>query len=425
MFKTKGLLTLLLCAVMLFSGCAGQNASTSGTPSALSPAPTMRASSTPTKTVKPTTTVAPLPDIGTLIAKYNSSGVVITWAPFVTQFKCTLERRDNADETYKTISKIDGQLGTYTDEKPGLSGAKLAYRLCITDGSRKAYSKEAECEVPFDFGSTGGNLQNGGLVCEKDGVIYRIGIEDDEIGIYSLPPAGTAKLLVKGIASQINVAGGYLFFIKQATGELYRVKLAGGEPELVCGEKMVFALAIGNLVYGTLAEDNSLVVMNADGTELRTLETSGCFDLGAYGQTLYYTHTASAEFCMRDLVSGDTKRIPMAARGYAQLLNGRVYYQDESNGGKLTNCAIDGTDEKVLLEQPVTGLNVTERGVFCVNRGDGDTLYRVALDGTKAQQLATVTGDYVNTIGEDLLLINAAGRFYQIGEDGTVTKLYG
>ena len=439
MIKLKGLFALLLCVVMLAAGCAGQNASASGTPTTLSPASTIEVSGTPTATAKPTPTVAPLPDIGTLVAKYDSaSGVVLTWAPFVTKFTCTLERRDDAvvafadlsaqntaDAVFKTVSTVESESGTFTDAQPGISGAQPVYRLCVSDGSRKAYSDTAECEVPFDFGSTGGNLQNGGLACDKNSVIYRLGIENDEIGIYSIDGAGSAKLMVKSIASQLNAAGGYLYYIKQATGELYRMPLAGGEPKIVCEEKMVFALAIGSRVYGTLDEDDALVMMNGDGTGMETIETDGCYDLGADGQTLYYTNTSSGEFCMRDLVSGETKRIPMAKRGYAQLWNGRVYYQDESNEGKLTCCALDGSDIKVLLDQPVTGLNVTERGVFCVNRGDGDTLYRVALDGSKAQQLTSVTGDYVNVVGEDLLLINAAGRFYQVGEDGTVTKLYG
>lgn len=439
MIKFKGLFALLLCVVMMAGGCAEQNASADGTPTQLTPASTMESSGTPVPTAKPTPTIAPLPDIGTLVAKYDSaSGVVLTWAPFVTKFTCTLERRDDtvvafadltaessADAAFKTVSAVDSESGTYTDAQPGLGGAQPTYRLCVSEGTRKAYSKEVECEVPFDFGNTGGNLQNGGLACEKDGVIYRLGIENDEIGIYALDATGSAKLLVKSIASQLNVAGGHLYFIKQATGELYRMPLAGGEPTIICAEKMVFALAIGGYIYGTLDEDDTLVVMNPDGSGMETLEAGGCFDLGAYAQTLYYTNTNSGEFCMRDLVSGETRRIPITKRGYAQLWNGRVYYQDESNNGKLTSCAPDGSDVKVLLDEPVTGLNVTERGVYCINRGDGNTLYRVALDGSKAQQLATVPGDYVNTIGEDLLLINTAGRFYQVGEDGTVIKLYG
>ena len=426
MMKTKGILALLLCVVMMASGCAGQDASASGTPSALSPAPTMRASSAPTATVKPTPTVAPLPDIGSLIAKFDSaSGMVLTWAPFVTKYKCTLERRDSVDASFKTVSEVDSESGTYTDAQPGLGGAKPVYRLCVTDGSRKGYSKEAKFDVPFDFGSTGGNLQNGGLACDKNGVVYRLGIDNDEIGIYAIDAAGSAKLLVKGIASQINVAGGFLYFIKQATGELYRVPLSGGEPKRICEEKMVFALAVGSQVYGTLEEDNALVVMNADGTKLEKLETGGCFDLGAYGQTLYYTNAANGEFCMRDLVSGETKRIPMTSRSFAQLWNGRIYYQDENNGKKLTSCALDGSDVQVLLDQSVTGLCVTDRGVYCINRGDGNKLYRVSLDGAKSQQLTSVTGDYVNVMGENVLLINSNGVFYQVSDDGTVLKLYG
>jgi len=49
----------------------------------------------------------------------------------------------------------------------------------------------------------------------------------------------------------------------------------------------------------------------------------------------------------------------------------------------------------------------------------------VAFDGSAAQQLAAVRGDYVNALSEGILLIDADGRFYLVGDDGTVAKLYG
>ena len=165
--------------------------------------------------------------------------------------------------------------------------------------------------------------------------------------------------------------------------------------------------------------------MDMDGGGMETIEPRGCYDLGAYGHTLYYTNTKTGEFVMRDLATAETTSIAMTERGFAQIWDGRIYYQDETNGKRLTSCALDGSDVQVLLDASVTGVNVTERGVYCINRSDGDTPYRVALDGSTAQQLAAVQGDYVNTLVEGILLINADGQFYQVGDDGTVSKLYG
>ena len=417
---------LLLCALMMTTGCAGQNAATETTSSELSPASTIEVVVSTTRTPAPTPTPEPLPDIGTVLVQYDAAtGMTLTWAPFATRLTCTLERRDSEDGTFETVSTVDSEAGTFTDAEPGTGGAQPVYRLCASDGERAAYSQEAQSFVPFDFGSTGGNLQNGGIVCDKDGVVYRLGIQEDEIGIYSIDAAGIVTLIVKGISSQINVAGDYMYYLSQSTSKLYRVLFSGGEPELVCDEKMLFVLAVDDRIYGTLDRSDALVVMNADGSGMEKLENGGCFDLGANGQTLYYTNTDSGQFVMRDLVTGETLQIPMAERGFAQLLNGRVYYQDESNGKKLTSCLPDGSDVRVLLDQAVSGVNVTERGVYCINRSDGDTPYWVALDGSDMRQLASVSGDYICTLGEEVMLIDADGKFYQIGDDGTVTRLYG
>ena len=239
----KKIMALLMLSVLLASaGCAGQSADVSVSAS-LSPAATL--STLPSPTAKPTPTPAPLPDIGTLIVKYDeTAGMVITWAPFVTEYVCTVERCDNEDGVFKTIADVDSEAGTYADAQPGSGGTQPEYRLCVSDGSRSAYSARAQAEVPFRFGSTGGNLLNGGVACESGGVLYRLGIEEDEIGVYAIDAAGSVTLVVKGIASQLNVVDGYLYYIKQATGELYRVPIESGEPTLVCGEKMVFVLAV-------------------------------------------------------------------------------------------------------------------------------------------------------------------------------------
>jgi hypothetical protein len=419
----KWVALLMICALAISAGCTGQVPSGSAS---VSPANTLKATATPAAAKTPAPTPTPLPDAGTLIAQFDvSKGMVLTWAPFVTDFTCTIERRDSVGTAFRTLSTVKSEAGTYVDTVPGDGGAKPVYRLCVSDGTRKAYSQEAQGEVAFEVGNTGGNLQNGGLTCESGGILYRIGIQGDVIGIYKVTEAGEATLVVAGIASQLNVANGFLYYVSQATGGLYRIVLPDGDPELVCRDKLLFALVVDDRIYATLADGGALIVMDGDGSSRETLVPKGCYDIGLDGQTLYYTNTASGEFCMRNLTSAKTTSFPMSGRCYAQMFNGRVYYQDENNGKRLTSCTSEGGDVQVLTEVAATGLNVTSRGIYFINKDDGNTPYRVALDGTGAQQLASVSGDYTSVLGDDLLLIDAAGKFYQIRDDGTVIRLYG
>lgn len=410
------LLCITLCACLALGACApGTAAEYTPTPPAATPVAT------------PDPTPKPLPEPGALSVQWDQqNGMMLSWEAFSTDYGCTVERKADAASDFEQIAQIDGVSGIYTDTQPGGEGAQPVYRLCVSDGTRTTYSDEAAAWVPFSFGNTGGNLLNGAIACEKDGAVFRMDMQDNVLGIYTWDTEGNSSLLAAGIVSQVNVAGGYLYYLTQGKGQLYRVPLAGGsEPELIFEQKMLFMLVAGERIYGTLEESGALIVMNTDGTELETIVESDCYDLGAYGNVLYYTNTDNAEFCMRNLITGQTTSIPMSDRAFAQLWDGYVYYQNEEDGKKLYRCTPDGSDVTMLLDQAVTGLNVTERGVYCVNSDDGGSLYLVALDGSAAQQLTTEKADFVNVLDSDVLFISMRGRIYLIGEDGSVTKLLG
>ena len=99
--------------------------------------------------------------------------------------------------------------------------------------------------------------------------------------------------------------------------------MTGGEPELICRDKLLFALAVDDRVYATLADGGALIVMDGDGSNRETLRRArDCYDIGVYGPTLYYTNTDSGEFCMRDMITGDYQEAyRWSRRGFAQLWN--------------------------------------------------------------------------------------------------------
>ena len=71
---------------------------------------------------------------------------------------------------------------------------------------------------------------------------------------------------------------------------LYRIAMDGsGEPEKLYDKKLVFVLTVGERIYATLDNSGELIVMNSDGSGVETLAEKGCYDLGGYGQLLYYT----------------------------------------------------------------------------------------------------------------------------------------
>lgn len=381
---------------------------------------------TPIPTEEPT--LEPLPEIDDLSIEWDSdTGAVLTWNAFECAFDCFIEQKEVKEENFEKLSDVDTAQGTYTDM--GLSeGDEHTYRIGIVDNDRSVYSNEVTITVPFEFGSTGGNLSNGGISCEQNGLVCRLYVNDGTAGIYA-ESEGQTRLIVEDIASQLNISGDYLYYLsdvgnRNRSGLLYRVSIDGSQqPEQLFDDRIVFVLTTKSKIYVTLENSGALVVMNLDGTQPETLVEKDCYDLGGYEQILYYTNTDQKVFCMMDLISGEISTIPLSERGFAQIFENRVIYQNESDGKKLYSCALDGSDQKVLLDAEVTGINVNEAGVYCVNEDDGNKPYLIAFDGSDSHKLADVSADYIAVSGGDVIFYDAKGRFYIMNDAGEVTAL--
>ena len=198
---------VLLCVCVLFASCA-----TPKTEEDQTGTPTATAEATPEPTIEPTP--EPLPEIGELNAVWDdATGMVLTWTPFEGDFECTLQRKDTSEEDFADIGDADSAFGTFTDTEPGEAGMSPVYRLRVSDGEREVYSGEASVMIPFIFGSTGGNLANGGIACEQGETICRMDLLDGAIGVYAWETEGEKRLLVDGMASQLNISNGYLYYL--------------------------------------------------------------------------------------------------------------------------------------------------------------------------------------------------------------------
>ena len=204
-----------------------------------------------------TPTSQPLPKIEDLSAEW-ADGIVLTWKPQSGHFECVLERKDGTGFT--EVGRTDIGSGQITDQEPGQAGTTPVYRLTVTDGEAMAYSNEASAMIPFKFGNTGGNLANGGISCEQDGLIVRLDIVDGVVGLYAISTANGKELLAEGLASQLNISDGYLYYLSDVanqnrSGLLFRVPLDGSsEPEQIYDQRLVFVLTAGTRIFGTLDE---------------------------------------------------------------------------------------------------------------------------------------------------------------------------
>ena len=119
------------------------------------------------------------------------------------------------------------------------------------------------------IGNTAGNLNNGGLFCEKNGLVYFSNPYDGG-ALYSMNPDGTnIKRILAAKVKFISVDDNHIYYYQQSasgTGGLgyvrstygmYRVNLKGKQGECLTQDSVFDMQLIGNYIYYTTATPDS------------------------------------------------------------------------------------------------------------------------------------------------------------------------
>lgn len=423
----KNVCALVMAALVAVtsSACGGGNPVTAGTATI---GATVAPIATPMPTPEPTP--VPLPEAQGFAVTWTEDQAVITWAPFDTAFACTIERDDGTG--FVKLADAKSADGMYTDTAPGTNGARPAYRLAVADGQRATYSQVASIVVPFRFGATGGNLLSGGAWSAQGGMLYGRGnVEGKGPGLYASKLDGTGKTrkLAGGYMSQVNVLDGKVYYIALASagvssGFICSMPENGSAaPKKLVAQKVVFMLVVGNRIFFTLDGSGNLYSITTDGKGLTLLVKSMCGKLGYDGDVLYFEDSTKKAFCTLNLMDGKITQILLDYSGFCQMADGVLYYRDAKK--QLCCCKPDGTEKKVLFSGGIDGLNVDGGYIYFANLADKGHPWRMKLDGTESQKLASITTELINTAGDTLFFINKSKKsVYMMDGKGLVLKIH-
>lgn len=290
-----------------------------------------------------------------------------------------------------------------------------------TNTAAQVPSPSPEKPAALLFGAAGGNLANGGSWCYADGVLYGMLMKGGKYGIYAQNKSG-GKKLADGIGSQLNVLDGFLYYLSYPQGLLFKVPTDGSaKPRKLSDSAMLFLLVADSRIYYTLKDSAALYSMGTDGSGVKPVSTGKCYDLGGSGTTIYYTDTIKGAFCMLDTATGKTSTLPMKNRGFAQLMGGKVYYQNEADGMKLYCCNPDGSGRKVFYAKAVTAINVTDQYVYFSGSAGKGPVYRANPDGSDVKKVADVKAEFICLAGQDLYIVSDAGKVIICRADPTPT----
>lgn len=266
-------------------------------------------------------------------------------------------------------------------------------------------------------GNTAGNLHNGGLFCEDDGLVYFSNPYDNGC-LYSMKPDETeVRKLADSSVCQINAAGSYVYFYEkqsEASDNFTSIFRANGIYRLGKNGKGSACLKRIPTPYLSLC-DNTLFYQSSESKAAFTLSSididgqnaavvadhaldpacisDGLIYFGGMGDDHYLYTLDPADHSVRLVFEGDLYQ-PIVQDGY-------VYYMDISSDYRLCRYSLTAQTVEVLTEDRLDFFNVADDMIYYQkSSADEPALKRMYLDGSQNEIVAYGVYEHINATSE-------------------------
>ncbi len=262
-------------------------------------------------------------------------------------------------------------------------------------------------------GNTAGNLNNSGLFCESDGVVY-FANPYDSYALYSMNPDGTDLKCLNDLSVKfINAGGDYVFFYgktaKTTSGlgglvskpAMYEITKNGKKLRALTKDVSQNMLLVGNKVYYQhyrVKEGTTFAVIDRrtkQSTELLDFMINpACYDNGNFyyngmykDHFLYAYNVASGENVV--IWEGDIWN-PIYSGGY-------VYYMDVQGNYRICRYSIADNTIEILTKDRVDYFNLYDNIIYYQKSSSSDAcLKRMNCDGSGNEVIAQGVYSSVN-----------------------------
>ena len=262
-------------------------------------------------------------------------------------------------------------------------------------------------------GNTAGNINNEGLFCESEGVVYFSNPYDGGC-LYSMTPQETdfKKLTTAGV-SYINADTNYLYYYLdsadkgeglgyvQRTYGIYRSRLNGKDTECLKRDNAIAMQLCGNyLYYQFFDNDNTL------GTQLYKIKIDKSEDVRVadfninpaccVNGLIYYGGTKEdSSLYTLDTATGSSSLVLEGNIWNPVYLNDYIYYMDASRSYKLCRYSMSQNIVEILCDDRVDFFNVYENYIYYQKSSESEpALKRMYTDGSSPEIVAS--GIYKN-----------------------------
>ena len=235
-----------------------------------------------------------------------------------------------------------------------------------------------EQNPPGTIGNTAGNLNNKGLFCEQNGVVYFANAYDNGT-LYSMNADETnIQKLSDAQAQSINAAGDYLYY--------YQTDIAGDKD------------------LGFIAHALGLYRSKTNGKDALCLKRDPCATVVLVDNTLYYQHFdnqgAGMTLYQMDTDKKNDKQVLKEAANPASIQDGCIYYNGTTDNHHLYQYNTYTGTSSIIWNGNLWNPVVIGNYVYYMDVSDNYKLCRRQLDAEGTELLTTDRVDMFNIYGD-------------------------
>lgn len=289
------------------------------------------------------------------------------------------------------------------------------------------FDKHVAPNPPGTIGNTAGNINNGGLFCEQDGLVYFVNPAENN-ALYSMTvDEQNLTKIYPGNVVNILAAGDYLYFFQKepnASSNLgnmrinhafYRSNLNGKNIMNMTSDVVVTAQLVNDYLYilTSTEEGPSFYKMGTDKSDKTILANYTVNPACAKDGYIYYTGTGSNHYLYALNTETDVQsELWKGNIWYPVLEDDYFYFLDVENNYRLCRFAYSQNVVEVL----------TQDRVECFNVGNGYIYYQCNSQSAPALKMMRTDGSDVTVLAEgNYTAIHMTSKyvyFKQFGENG-------
>ncbi len=281
--------------------------------------------------------------------------------------------------------------------------AILILGLLIFLGTRIS-KPETKMNQGYVNGNTAGNLYNGGLFCENNGVIF-FSNPSDGGKLYCMDSNGNnLKKLSNDVATYINADDNYVYYVRKNPSDslnfnfvafhrnaLVRIDRDGKNLILLDTEPSLYASLVGNYIYYIhYSQENASETyrVRIDGEEQGLVMNDPVFTCSADGQYFYYNGMNVDGNIHRFDTATNTKETVYIGNTFQPIVNDGedVYYIDGNTDYSIVHTNLNFDNPTFITTDSVDAYNVYGSYIYYQRYDEeGSALCMIKNDGTEFQ----------------------------------------